>query len=479
MYANGRTYSLTDTIVAVATPPGQGGIGIVRLSGVQSLAILQRLMAADPSHLPEFTPRYMHHGWVHALSSEQGSEASASEPMDEVLAVYMPGPASFTGEDVAEIHCHGGQAVLLDVVSSACALGARMAEKGEFTYRAFENGKYDLTQAEAVAEIIAAPSRQGMRLARAKLSGLLGQRVSQLRNMVDALRARVALAIDFPEEEAESLGIASFLTELDTIRSGIAALLANYRRSGRWREGVAVTLAGKVNVGKSSLLNALLGRTRAIVSAVPGTTRDFIEETLDLDGLTVRITDTAGLRQSPDPVEQEGVARALGLADEAELVLLVTNAAQPLDADERAFMEKHADKVLLVHNKIDLLDDAGRDAVVAATAGDVPAVTVSARTGVGLETLAAMMRRMALRHEGAAVAEPEQGDIVPNLRQSRLLEAALAEAEALAEDITGGIACDLFSVRLDAMAANLEEITGFAATDDILGRVFADFCIGK
>lgn len=466
-------YPLIDTIVAVATPPGQGGIGIVRLSGEGSLGILRRLMAADPSRLPLFKPRHMRHGWVHAVSPGQ-----VPEPLDEVLAVYMPGPASFTGEDVAEIHCHGGQAVLMAVVSSACALGARMAEKGEFTYRAFVNGKYDLTQAEAVAEIITAPSRQGMRLARAKLSGLLGRRVGALRNIVETLRARVALAIDFPEEEAESLGIESFLAELGAVRSGIAELLAGYKRARHWREGVAVILAGRVNMGKSSLLNALLGRTRAIVSPVPGTTRDFIEETLDIDGLSVRITDTAGLRDSADPVEREGVARALGLADDAELVLLVTDAAQPLDDDERAFIEKHAGRVLLVRNKVDLLDDAVRDAPAIAPE-TLPAVSVSARSGQGLEVLAATIRRMALNLGGAPETEPEQGDIVPNLRQSRLLEAALAEADALAEDIAGGIACDLFSVRLDAVAANLGEITGFAAPDAILGRVFSDFCIGK
>ncbi|SBV91634.1 tRNA modification GTPase MnmE [uncultured delta proteobacterium] len=467
-------YPLTDTIVAVATPPGQGGIGIVRLSGEDSLGILRRLMAADPSHLPVFKPRYMRHGWVHAVSPGQ-----SPEPLDEVLAVYMPGPASFTGEDVAEIHCHGGQAVLLAVVSSACALGARMAEKGEFTYRAFVNGKYDLTQAEAVAEIIAAPSRQGMRLTRAKLSGLLGQRVEALRNIVETLRARVALAIDFPEEEAESLGIESFLAELGAVRSGIAELLAGYKRARHWREGVAVILAGKVNMGKSSLLNALLGRTRAIVSPIPGTTRDFIEETLDIDGLQVRITDTAGLRDSADPVEREGVARALGLADDAELVLLVTDAAQPLDEDERAFAAKHAGRILLVRNKVDLLDGAGQDGPAATVWEGFPSVAVSARNGQGLEVLAATIRRMALSLGGASESEPEQGDIVPNLRQSRLLEAALAEAEALADDIANGIACDLFSVRLDAVAANLGEITGFAAPDAILGRIFSEFCIGK
>lgn len=466
-------YPLTDTIVAVATPPGQGGVGIVRLSGAQSLSILRRLFAGGASCVPAFKPRYMHHGWVQAASEPP-------EPIDEVLAVHMPGPASFTGEDVAEIHCHGGQAVLLAVVSAACTLGARMAEKGEFTYRAFVNGKYDLTQAEAVAEIIAAPSRQGVRLARAKLSGLLGQRVDALRDIVATLRARAALAIDFPEEEAEALGIEDFLVDLTTVRKGIEELLTGYRRARHWREGVSVTLAGQVNVGKSSLLNALLGRTRAIVSPVPGTTRDFIEEYLDLDGLRVRITDTAGLRESPDPVEREGVSRAMELADEAECVLLVTDVSRPLEDDERAFMEARRGRILLVCNKADLLNDAERQAVrVSLERVGVSFALVSAKTGEGMEALAVAIRRTALAAQGASGADPEQGDIVPNLRQSRLLASALAEAEALAEDITQGIACDLFSIRLDAVALHLAEITGFAASDDILGRVFSSFCIGK
>ncbi|MDL2210706.1 tRNA uridine-5-carboxymethylaminomethyl(34) synthesis GTPase MnmE, partial [Desulfovibrio sp. OttesenSCG-928-O18] len=382
-----------------------------------------------------------------------------------------------TGEDVAEIQCHGGQAVLLEVVASACRLGARPAEKGEFTYRAFANGKYDLTQAEAVAEMIAAPARAGVRLAQAKLSGLLGSRVEELRGIVETLRARVALALDFPEDEAESLGLADFLADLDAVRAGITALLASYRRARHWREGVPVILAGEVNVGKSSLLNALLGRTRAIVSATPGTTRDFIEEFLDLDGLRVRISDTAGLRASDDPVEMEGVARAKELAGEARLVLLVLDAAKPVSEAARAFMAAHAGRVLVVRNKIDLLDEAARDAALAAESFEgCPAVAVSARSGVGLETLAARLRREALVDGGG---EPEHGDVAPNLRQSELLALALAEANALADDIGCGIACDLFSVRLDAMAMHLGEITGYAATDDILGRVFSSFCIGK
>lgn len=463
-------YSLDDTIVAIATPSGAGGVGIVRLSGPGALDVLRQLTARK-----EYKPRYMHHGWVYAVG-----EKDASEKLDEVLAVYMPGPASFTGDDVAEIHCHGGQAVLLAVVASACRLGARMAEKGEFTYRAFVNGKYDLTQAEAVAEMIAAPSRQGLRLAQAKLSGLLGQRVSELRETIETLRAKAALAIDFPEEEAEALDSANFLGDLEMVKNGIEELLAGYRRARHWREGVSIMLAGQVNVGKSSLLNALLGKTRAIVSATPGTTRDFIEESLDLDGLHVRIADTAGLRSSADPIEMEGVARAMDLAKDAALVVFVTDASRELTAEERTFLEEHSGRILVVRNKIDLLPDEDAKRLLATGSFEgAPAAGVSAKRGLGLEGLAAAIRETALVICGATDTEPAQGDVVPNVRQSELLASALEEVAALIEDVTEGVPCDLFSVRLDAAAMYLGEITGFAATDDILGRIFSSFCIGK
>lgn len=463
-------YSLEDTIVAIATPPGAGGVGIVRLSGPKALEVLRALMARDT-----FRPRYMHHGWVYAAG-----EGGGHEKLDEALGVFMPGPASFTGEDVAEVQCHGGQAVLLEVVASACRLGARMAEKGEFTYRAFVNGKYDLTQAEAVAEMIAAPSRQGLRLAQAKLSGLLGQRVNELREIIEILRAKAALAIDFPDEEAEALGSVDFSGDLARVKNGIEELLAGYKRARHWREGVSIMLAGQVNVGKSSLLNALLGRTRAIVSATPGTTRDFIEEGLDLAGLHVRIADTAGLRASADPVEMEGVARAMDLAREAALVVFVTDASRDLAEEERAFLAQHKGRVFVVRNKIDLLPDAERLAALqsAEFAGE-PSAAVSARAGLGLESLADGIRKTAIALCGASGDDPEHGDIVPNVRQSELLAAALVEIEALLVDVAEGVPCDLFSVRLDAAAMYLGEITGFAATDDILGRIFSSFCIGK
>ncbi len=479
-------YPLAGTIVAIATPPGQGGIGIVRLSGSGSLSILQKLLTPASRSVPKrLPPRMLCHGWVYApvaadlsLAASSG-EKIVSEPLDEVLAVFMPGPATATGEDTGEIHCHGGQAVLTAVLDAACRAGARLARPGEFSYRAVANGKLDLTQAEAVAEMIAAPARQGVRLAQAKLSGLMGRRIRELRERVEDLRARVALALDFPEEEAECLGLADFTAGLEAIRAGIRELLSGYERARCWREGAGVTLAGRVNVGKSSLLNALLGRERAIVSPYPGTTRDFLEETIELDGLRVRLADTAGLRESLDPVEREGVSRARDLADRADVILLVLDAAAECGDEERAFLTAYADRIMVVRNKIDTLAPAASRAVRDAAVWEgFSCVGVSAKTGEGLEDLGARLRRRILERSGAG-DEPQPGDLAPNLRQSQLLARALAEADALARDMRTGMPCDLFGVRLDGMALYLGEITGFAATDDILSRIFSRFCIGK
>lgn len=471
----------TDTIAAIATPPGHGGIGIVRISGPDSLAVLQRLFCSSSSGSSErgafrFQPRRLHHGWVYALPE---TPEGRGEALDEVLAVYMPGPGTATGEDTGELHCHGGPAILRAVLDAAVQAGARLAERGEFTYRAFANGRMDLTQAEAVAEMIAAPSRQGLRLAKAKLEGLLGRRITELRTLVEELRARVCLAVDFPEEEGECLDLPVFFASLQSVRQGIAELLAGYERARQWREGALAVLAGRVNVGKSSLLNALLGRERAIVSAEPGTTRDFIEETLDLGGLRVRLTDTAGLRESNDKVEQAGVRLARDLARDADCILLVVEAGVPLNEEERGIIAELGSKLLLVWNKIDATDPATRFEITPHGRESIPALAVSAKSGEGLELLAQSLRERILSAAGADAPEPAAGDLAPNLRQSQLLRAALEQADALSLDLERALPCDLLGVGLDTLASLLSEITGESTPDAILGQVFSRFCIGK
>ena len=474
--------SQTDTIAAIATPPGHGGIGIVRISGPKSLHVLQCVFrpSASPAALARgsfrFQPRRLHHGWAYAQPEMPGAPMEA---LDEVLAVYMPGPGTATGEDTGEIHCHGGPAILRAVLEAATQAGARIAERGEFTYRAFANGRMDLTQAEAVAEMIAAPSRQGVRLAKAKLEGLLGRRITELRAQVEELRARVCLAVDFPEEEGECLDLPVFSASLDTIGQGIAELLSGYERARQWREGALAVLAGRVNVGKSSLLNALLGRERAIVSSVPGTTRDFIEETLDLNGLRIRLTDTAGLRESSDTVEQAGVRLAKDLAREADCILLVAEAGVPLTEEEQEIIAELGSKLLLVWNKIDTAPLPLRGESQQHGPYAVPVVSVSAKSGEGLELLVQALRERILCAAGADAQEPAAGDLAPNLRQSQLLRAAAAQVAELSLELERSVPPDLMGVGLDTLSSLLREITGESTPDAILGQVFSRFCIGK
>ncbi|MDR2161971.1 MAG: tRNA modification GTPase, partial [Desulfovibrio sp.] len=288
----------TDTLAAIATPPGVGGIAVLRISGPAALGVLNQLFApgaVPPANLPRtpFCPRPRHLYFGHAMDE-------AGRVLDHVLAVFMPGPHSATGEDVAEVHCHGGQGIAAALLEMCLAAGARLAGPGEFTRRAFLNGRLDLTQAEAVAEIIHAPTREGIRLAQAKLDGALGRKIDSLRSSLDDLRRNLILAVDFPEEEGDILNRSGFAAVLDLAGGDIRALLQGFERARLWREGALAVLAGRVNVGKSSLFNALLGRPRAIVSPVSGTTRDYLEETVSLDGILVRLADTAGLRQGGD-----------------------------------------------------------------------------------------------------------------------------------------------------------------------------------
>lgn len=305
---------MSDTISAIATAAGAGGIGIIRLSGPKAKAIVARMFLPFSSNFSNFKPWTLHRGRI---------VDATGEPLDEALVVFMPGPRSFTGEDVAEIQCHGGPALMRVLLETTLLFGARLAERGEFTRRAFLNGRMDLTQAEAVAEMIAAPTRAALRVGATKLDGLLGRRVGEIRRQLEHLRMMLCVALDFSEDDVPMLEPQEFLQGLAGVREAVKVLCRGYARSRCWQEGALVVLAGAVNVGKSSLLNALLGRNRALVTDIPGTTRDFLEELLDIHGLPVRLTDTAGLRETCDVVEHLGVIRSRERMEAADVVLLV------------------------------------------------------------------------------------------------------------------------------------------------------------
>lgn len=531
----------SDTIAAIATAPGRGGIAVLRISGPRALPLLRTLFRPPAADFT-FIPRYLHYGL--ALDCQ-------GLALDEVLAVFMPGPRSFTGEDTGEIHCHGGPAVSAALLEAALAAGARHAGPGEFTRRAFLNGRLDLTQAEAVAELIAANSLEGARLARARLQGHLGAEIAALRSSLDALRTQVALAVDFAEEEAELLPRPAFARVLAEAELRINSLLKAYGRARFWREGALAVLAGRVNAGKSSLLNALLGRERAIVSASPGTTRDYIEEELNLAGLPLRLIDTAGLRQSGDIIENEGMRLACDLAERADLVLLVCDlglelqergAAAPDPDVEVEFLRKHpqlltSGRLLMVMNKADkaappvsiqgasprsacvppvsdpphsappaqdmnpakamanvlarrLLVKAGlQDDEMGGQDPSCPVFAVSAASGFMLDELAKGVRDRLLRGGAAnlasggataiAAGESGGGDIAPNLRQSQLLRQSLVELEALGLALKAGHPPDILAVHLDAAAHLLDEISGASSNEDLLNAIFSSFCIGK
>jgi tRNA modification GTPase len=458
----------SDTIAAIASPVGTGGIGIVRVSGPAAGRILARVFRPLAPRFTAFKPWTLHRGRV--LDGR-------GNVLDDALAVFMPGPRTFTGEDVAEIHCHGGMALLGLLLEGILASGSRLAEAGEFSRRAFLNGRMDLTQAEAVAELISAPGKEGVLLSAAKLDGLLGRRVNALREKLERARMRVCVAVDFPEEEAECLSRYSFLQAVEEIAQAVRELLAGYKRNRCWQEGALVVLAGRVNVGKSSLMNALLGRERALVTERAGTTRDFLEERVILDGLPARLVDTAGLRESADEVERLGIAASRRCAEEADVILLVLDGHEGRTREDQALLEKFApDRVLLVWNKSDL---ARPDASLPpGAAGQSRMVCVSARTGEGLDELAAEIRRNVLRRSGGEGVISADG-LSPNLRQAGALSRALDELDVCARDIQNGLPYDICALHLDTAGAALAGITGLDGSDALLDRIFSTFCIGK
>lgn len=455
-----------DTIAAIATPPGDGGVGIIRISGARCREIASALFRAANDSFNDFTPYRLHYG--HILDAD-GNE------LDDVLCAFMPGPNSYTGEDVVEINCHGGRAVLAAVLQEALNRGARLAERGEFTYRAFMNGRMDLSQAEAVAEMIHAPTKAAMHLAQVKLSGLLGKKIADLRMRLEHLRAQLAVAVDFPEDEVECLSPEELIATSAEVRTEIDGLLAAVDRTKAWREGALVVLAGRVNAGKSSLMNALLGKQRAIVTDQPGTTRDYLEEAINLDGLTIRLADTAGIRETDDAIEAAGLEKGRELMDSADLVLLLADGTAPLTDDTLSTADElDADKLLAVINKSDLdgYDSAHGNPLVER---EIECINISAKTGAEIDFLCERIRDRILHGAG----QPDPDELAPNARQAAVLAEAADELLALEQDAAAAIPYDLLSVRLETACNVLSGITGEIASNDVLNSIFDSFCIGK
>jgi len=443
----------TDTIVAIATAPGAGGVGIVRLSGPRGQAIAESIC------MYALVPRHAHYVRFHG---EHG------ESIDDGIALYFAAPASYTGEDVVELQAHGSPVVLQELVARCCALGARMARPGEFSERAFVNGKLDLAQAEAVADLIAASDARSARAARRALDGVFSQQVEALAAELLALRVHVEAAIDFADESIETLGGRILRERLAAARTALATLLAQAARGQKLRDGVHAVIVGPPNAGKSSLLNALAGSERAIVTDIAGTTRDLLRETIRLDGVELTLVDTAGLRSDGDAIEREGMRRARAELERADLAIVVLDARDP-DSGRAAVADAIAavPQQLWLHNKADLLEAERNDV------GD-HGLLVSARTGAGLDTLHARLRALSLGDGSDA----GNGAFTARARHVEALQRA-GSAVAAAEDELAFEALELAAEALRQAHDALGEITGRIAPDDLLGHIFSAFCIGK
>ncbi len=454
---------LNDTIAAIATPPGEGGIGIVRLSGPDSFPIADRLfhtVGAKPSGLP-----------THMLRYGRITETGSDDTVDDAVILLYRAPHSYTGEDVVEFSCHGGPITLGRVMGLCLHEGARAAEPGEFTQRAFLNGRMDLAQAEAVCDQIKAKTEAAQRLALRQREGALSREVQRIRNELVGAMAAVEVTIDFSEEVGD-LDYPAMLTRLRGIREDIEVLIQSAEQGRVYREGIRLAIIGRPNVGKSSLLNALVGHDRAIVTPIPGTTRDTVEETANIRGIPITAIDTAGLRETEDPVERIGVDRARAAADSADLILRVVDNLS--DESDRSVGSDRSDGVRVIHvlNKRDLLTPAELSKLSQRLTPN--ALPVSALTGEGLEELRDAIADSVLHNHSS-----ENSVLVSNIRHQHALESAresLIHAESTTDN---GLPPDFISIDLRAALDSLGQITGETATEEIIHRIFHDFCVGK
>jgi|LSQX01.1.fsa_nt_gb tRNA modification GTPase len=461
----------SDTIAAISTALGEAGIGIIRISGNEAINIADQVFRGKGkkqlTELPGFTVRYG------KIVDSEGTT------IDEALALVMRAPNSYTGEDVVEFQCHGGVVVMQKILDLLLSLGARLAEPGEFTKRAFLNGRMDLSQAEAVIDIIRSKTDRSLGVAVQQLEGSLSRRIQSLREKLYDLIVQVEAAIDFPEDDIPEIGLETMKTVLLDVLAEITKLIETADNGKVLREGIKTVITGKPNVGKSSLLNRLLDENRALVTDIPGTTRDIIEEVLNINGIPLRLIDTAGIRDSEDRVEQLGVQRALELVDEADLILHVLDISRELESEDIQLLTKLKErKRILIINKVDLPRQWDSRSYLLSSGyidEQVPVVEISL-TEDKLDPLLDCIVGLIM---GGLVQIERENAIITRSRHKHALAEAKQDLEQALETLDQGLPIDLISIGLNGALEHLGEITGETVRENIIERIFAQFCIGK
>ena len=455
-----------DTICGISTPIGEGGISIIRISGDKCLDIIDRIFkGVNKSSVKDMKTYTMRYGHIHNIEN--------TEVIDEVIISYMKGPKSFTAEDVVEVNCHGGVTSTNRVLQEIIKSGARIAEPGEFTKRAFLNGRIDLSQAEAVMDIIRAKTDLSMKSAVMQSSGYLSREINKLREYMLNTLALIEYSVDFTEddEEVDESVPVRIIEQLSKAKNEMNLLLKNADEGRIIRDGLKLAIVGKPNVGKSSLLNALLKEKRAIVTDIPGTTRDVIEEFINLDGIPVKVIDTAGIRESDDIVEQIGVERSREKMNEADLVIFVLDSSRELDDEDREILERLKDKKYIVLlNKVDLEGKINEDEIKSLE----NIIRISAKSGFGLEDLKSKIKDMFFDGE-----VDTESLIISNSRHKQALYRALENCELAEGKVKANEFLDLISIYVTAALKALGEITGSELEEDLVNKIFSEFCVGK
>jgi tRNA modification GTPase len=453
---------MDDTIAAISTPIGEGGIAIIRVSGPNALAVGDGIFYSRDGRVSEFPSHTLHFGTI----------GKNGEMIDQVMLAVLRAPRTYTKEDTVEINCHGGVLTARKILALCLQSGARLAEPGEFTKRAFLNGRLDLTQAEAVMDLIRAKSDRAHTAAVHELEGHLSKKIDEAREKLITILAHIEAHIDFPEEDIAPETRETLLRDTKAVLSFIRSLLATAREGRILREGISVAIVGRPNVGKSSLMNALIGSDRSIVTAVPGTTRDTIEETASISGIPFRLTDTAGIRRTRGAVERIGVERSRKALDISEIVLLVFDSSKPLSAADRELAERSRGRItLLVLNKVDLPIRVRLTKDLAA----LRCMKVSATNGTGLDTLRDQL--VGLAYSGKVGTTDV--DVAINERQKALLEVAEKYLTESIDIFNSKQPLEIIAQQLRRSLNTIGEITGKTATEDVLSKIFSTFCIGK